>query len=183
MRSILILLLSFLLALTACKGEERAAPAPESSSRSTAIPAEVGDDTIPATEEPEASMEEGFVYADEEALEPEEEEVAGEPTYHEMEPVFVVNLPPGGRAKMLQVGLQVYTRDPTLVEALDRHDPMLRHHLFDILSAQQADDLFDRDGRARLQEALQDELKQQLEEAGVAKPRVDAIYFTQFVLQ
>ncbi len=110
-------------------------------------------------------------------------EAAGEPTYHKLDPVFVVNLAPGGRAKMLQVGLQVYTRDPALVEALDRHDPMLRHHLFNVLSAQRADDLFERAGRERLQHALEDEIRQQLEEVGVREPRIDAVYFTQFVLQ
>jgi len=110
-------------------------------------------------------------------------EPEGEPTYHKLDPVFVVNLPPGGRAKMLQVGLQVYTRDPALVEHLERHEPMLRHHLFDVLSAQRADDLFERSGRERLQAALEDKLREKLREAGVDKPRISAVYFTQFVLQ
>jgi flagellar FliL protein len=130
-----------------------------------------------------------FVFGGSEESAEEAEQVAepaepeGEPTYHKLDPVFVVNLPPGGRAKMLQVGLQVYTRDPALVEHLERHEPMLRHHLFDVLSVQRADDLFERSGRERLQAALEDELREKLREAGVAEPRIGAVYFTQFVLQ
>jgi flagellar FliL protein len=113
----------------------------------------------------------------------EQEAFVGEPTYHKLDPVFVVNLPPGGRAKMLQVGLQVFTRDPTLVESLAQHAPMLRHHLFDVLSSQQADDLYERAGREQLQKALEDKLREQLSAVGVTEPRIDAVYFTQFVLQ
>jgi flagellar FliL protein len=112
-----------------------------------------------------------------------EQAFVGEPTYHKLDPVFVVNLPPGGRAKMLQVGLQVFTRDPSLVDALAQHAPMLRHHLFDVLSSQQADDLYERPGRERLQKALEEKLREQLSAVGVHEPRIDAVYFTQFVLQ
>jgi flagellar FliL protein len=111
------------------------------------------------------------------------EETLGEPTYHELRPEFVVNLPPGGKAKMLQVALQVYTRDPALVEVLTKHEPMLRHHLFDVLSSQQADGLYTRAGREQLQGQLRDELVARLEAAGEAAPKVEAVYFTQFVLQ
>ncbi len=110
-------------------------------------------------------------------------EVAGEPAYHDLKPEFVVNLPPGGKARMLQAALQVYTTDPTLGAVLKKHAPMLRHHLFDLLSAQQADTLYTRAGRERLQGQLRDELINKLQSVGVAKPRVEAVYFTQFVLQ
>jgi flagellar FliL protein len=124
--------------------------------------------------------------SEDEAADPavvEEEEILGEPTYHELKPEFVVNLPPGGKAKMLQVALQVYTRDPELVPLLTKHEPMLRHHLFDVLSSQQADDLYTRAGRERLQTQLRDELVARLEGAGESAPKVQAVYFTQFVLQ
>ena len=35
--------------------------------------------------------------------------------YHPLDPLFVVNLPPGGKAKMLQVGVQVMARKPELI--------------------------------------------------------------------
>lgn len=113
----------------------------------------------------------------------EEEESEGVPTYHEFKPAFVVNLPPGGGAKMLQVGVQVYTEDPTIVDALTTHDPMLRHHLFNILSSQPADSLSSREGREQLQAQVKDELISKLKDVGEKKANIESVYFTQFVLQ
>jgi flagellar FliL protein len=111
------------------------------------------------------------------------EEDPGEPTYYKLDPEFVVNLPPGGKAKLLQVGLEVFTTDPEITEVLARHAPMLRHHLFDVLSSQSADELFTRAGREHLQEALQEELRNKLVAVGESEPNIKAVYFTQFVLQ
>jgi flagellar FliL protein len=113
----------------------------------------------------------------------EEPKPQGEPTYHGLDPVFVVNLPPGGKARMLQVGLQVYTRAPEVGEVLERHGPMLRHHLLDVLANQQADVLYTRAGREALQAALQDELRDRLAAVGEDKAQIEALYFTQFVMQ
>ena len=107
----------------------------------------------------------------------------GEPSYYVMAPEFVVNLPPGGKAKMLQVELQVYTSDPAMLDLLKKHDPMLRHYLFDVLASEQADSLFTRAGRETLQARLRDTLVAKLKGVGVSKPAIDDVYFTQFVLQ
>lgn len=111
------------------------------------------------------------------------EEPQGEPRYYKLEPVFVVHLPPGGKAKMLQVGLQVFSRDPDLGEILERYSPMLRHHLLNVLSNQQADTLHTRVGREALQGALQDELRRRLAAVGEDQVHIGALYFTQFVMQ
>ena len=118
-----------------------------------------------------------------EEVEEVEFEVEGTPTYHELRPAFVVNLPPGGKAKMLQVGVQVYTTDPDVVEKLTAHDPMLRHHLFDVFAAQPADTLYTREGRAELQSQIKDELIAKLESVGEQQVAIKSVYFTQFVLQ
>lgn len=117
------------------------------------------------------------------AVEEVEFEVQGTPTYHELKPAFTVNLPPGGKAKMLQVGVQVYTTDPDVVEKLTAHDPMLRHHLFDVFSAQSAENLYTREGRAELQSQIKDELIAKLKSVGEPNVAIDTVYFTQFVLQ
>ena len=113
----------------------------------------------------------------------EEEETGGEPTYHQLKPEFVVNLLPGGHAKMLQVGVQVYTEDPDLVDVLKTHDPMLRHHLFNVLSNKTADALSSREGRELLQLQVKDELISKLKSVGENKANIETVYFTQFVLQ
>lgn len=107
---------------------------------------------------------------------------AGEPLYVPMKPQFVVNLPAGGPAKMLQVGVTVYTRYAEVSDFITANDPMLRHHLIELLEEQQAADLLTLEGKQALQQAIQDMLTAKLEE--MKQPgSVEGIYFTEFVLQ
>jgi len=106
----------------------------------------------------------------------------GPAIYHRMDPVFVVNLPPGGKAKMLQVEVDVLTYDPKVDEFLTQYDPMLRHHLFNLFSSQQQATLSSRAGREALQAETKTLLEKQMVEQGL-EATLDAVYFTQFVLQ
>ncbi len=106
----------------------------------------------------------------------------GPAIYHKLDPVFVVNLPPGGKAKMLQIEVDVLTHDPRVDEFLTQYDPMLRHHLFNLFSTQDQAALASREGRETLQAETQKLLEQQMAEQGL-DATVDAVYFTQFVLQ
>jgi flagellar FliL protein len=125
---------------------------------------------------------------DEAATEGEEaaaEEVAveeGEPEYHKFDPPFVVNLPPGGPAGMLQVAIEVMTRTPSVITTLEANDPMIRHHLLNLLESQPADGLLTTGGKEALQAAISDLLAQKLEE--LKEPgEIKGVFFTQFVLQ
>ncbi|VAX10865.1 hypothetical protein MNBD_GAMMA26-784 [hydrothermal vent metagenome] len=102
--------------------------------------------------------------------------------YHDLKPVFVVNLTPGGHEKMLQVGVQVLTRSETLVEFLDRNDPMIRHNLLKLFSTRQSSELADRAGKEELQAGLQVELQRIIDEQG-GEGTVEAVFFTSFVMQ
>jgi flagellar FliL protein len=106
----------------------------------------------------------------------------GDPVYHKLDPAFVVNLPPGGPAKMLQIAIQVMARDPAVVEALQANDPMIRHHLLDLLEQQQAADLLQAEGRESLQDAIRELIDGKLEQLG-APGEIKGVYFTQFVMQ
>jgi len=106
----------------------------------------------------------------------------GPAIYFEMDPVFVVNLAPGGRAKMLQAGVQVLTHDPETAEMLQKHSPMLRHHVFNLFSAQDSDGLFARAGREKLQAEIKAELEAKLK-PHLKSLRIEDVFFTQFVLQ
>jgi flagellar protein FliL len=105
-----------------------------------------------------------------------------DPVYVKLEPVFVVNLPPGGPAGMLQVAIQVMTRHPSVVATLRENDPMIRHHLLNLLEQQDGDRLLTLEGKEALQTAVRDLLGEQLvalEEPG----QIANVYFTQFVMQ
>jgi flagellar FliL protein len=110
------------------------------------------------------------------------ETVQGPPLYHPLDPPFVANLPPGGKAKMLQAAVRVQTRDPALVSFLQQNDPMVRHHLLSLLGAQDAAGLLTRTGREQLQAEVQETLARLVRDSG-AEGTVEAVYFTQFVLQ
>ena len=105
-----------------------------------------------------------------------------EPIYPPLDPPFVANLPPGGKAKMLQAAVRVQTRDQSLVAFLQKNDPMVRHHLLGLFGAQDAAELMTRPGRERLQAEVKDTLVRLAKDNG-GQGQVEAVYFTQFVLQ
>lgn len=109
-------------------------------------------------------------------------EAKGPALYHSLDPVFVANLPPGGGAKMLQVGVDVRVRDQKLLEFLKLNDPMIRNRLLNLFSTQDSEKLSKRTGKEKLQaevlEAIDEIVKQQ---GGPGK--VEAVYFTSFVMQ
>ncbi len=114
----------------------------------------------------------------EQAAPPEE----GEPVYLPMEPKFIVNLPPGGPAKMLQISVTVFTRQQPVADFIKENDPMLRHHLNNLFESQQAAELLTREGREKLQQAVQELLQKKLEEFD-QPGKIKGVYFTEFVLQ
>lgn len=116
--------------------------------------------------------------AEEEVVEVEK----GDPVYLKLEPAFVVHLPEGGGAKMLQVAIEVMTRTPSVEETLKTNDPMIRHHLINLLEQQQAAELLKVEGREILQQAIFDLLAEKLKE--LKDPgEIDGVFFTQFVMQ
>jgi flagellar FliL protein len=105
-----------------------------------------------------------------------------DPVYFKLAPAFVVNLPGGGSVKMLQIAVEVMTRTPSLTETLKANDPMIRHHLLNLLEQQQAADLMTVDGREGLQQAILDLLSEKLK--SLNEPgQIEGVFFTQFVMQ
>ena len=105
-----------------------------------------------------------------------------DPVYLKLDPEFVVSLPAGGPAGMLQIAIEVMTRHPTVVDTLKSNEPMIRHHLLNLLETQQAADLMTREGKQALQGAISDLLAEKLAE--LDEPgQIKGVYFTQFVMQ
>jgi flagellar FliL protein len=111
-----------------------------------------------------------------------EEVVRPDPLYHEFTPQFVVNLPPGGRAKMMQLSLQVMAHDQAVIDYIEQNDPMLRHHLFNLFSTQDASILYQRKGREALAKATEKLLEKKMKENNF-EGDVQAVYFSELVLQ
>ncbi|PLY15074.1 MAG: flagellar biosynthesis protein FliL [Sedimenticola sp.] len=114
-----------------------------------------------------------------------EEEVVEEklpPAYHSLDPKFVVNLPPGGKAKMLQAGVDVMTRNPETIEFLVKNDPMIRHNLLNLFGEQDAAGLYDRAGKEKLQAKALEIINGIIKEQS-GPGEVEAVYFSSFVMQ
>jgi len=102
--------------------------------------------------------------------------------YHPLEPVFVVNLPPGGRFTMMQVGVQLMTREPDLVEFLEYNNPLIRDQLLTLFGSQKDTALQDRKGKKKLQAQMKKVLnKIVVDEGGTGE--IEGVYFTSFVMQ
>jgi flagellar FliL protein len=118
--------------------------------------------------------------------EAQQEESAAEeklpPLYHTLQPVFVVNLPPGSDAKMLQVGVNIMVRQPELLDFLKLNDPMIRHQLLNIFSVQDSATLRDRAGKEKLQAEVQVELQRIVQENG-GSGDIEGVFFSSFVMQ
>ncbi len=106
----------------------------------------------------------------------------GPALYHSMNPVFVANLPPDTGAKMLQVGVDIRTRDPETLEFIKSNDPMIRHRLLNLFSIQDAGKLRQRSGKEKLQAEALDTIQAIIQEQG-GPGKVEAVYFTSFVMQ
>ncbi len=135
-----------------------------------------GDDEAPAEGE-QAVAEQGAEQSEEGA----EAELLP-PIYHSLKPVFVVNLPPGGDAKMLQIGVDVMLRQPELQEFLKHNDPMVRDRLLTVFGAQDSAKLRSRAGKEKLQAEVQKELEKIVQELG-GSGKIESVYFTSFVMQ
>jgi flagellar FliL protein len=117
---------------------------------------------------------------DQEASEESEEMERGPARYVKMEPAFVINLP--GNPSLLQVGVSLRVFDEQMVEFIKYNDPMLRHHLINLMQSKEAANLKDRAAKETLQTEMLDEVNRIVEELS-GPGEVDALYFTGFVMQ
>ena len=128
----------------------------------------------------QASLAEGEPGAEQQAAN--KDVVKGPAIYLALEPSFVVNLPPGGSARMLQLGVQVMARNKDTVEFIADNEPMVRHHLIDMFANQRADNLRSSGGKAKLQADVEQTLNGILKNEN-GPGEVEAVFFTSFVMQ
>lgn len=103
--------------------------------------------------------------------------------YFALEPPFVVNLiGSAGGARYLQVEVQLMTRDPESLKAIELHAPALRARLLMLFAQQNAEELITRAGKERLQAQALAEVRK-LMNAETGKPGAEQLLFTSFVMQ
>lgn len=102
--------------------------------------------------------------------------------YFAMEPSFVVNLADTDAVRYLQADVQLATRDPETLAALQAHGPALRNRLLLLFGQQLSPSLAQRSGKERLQEKALAEVKAVLKKED-APDKVEGVMFTSLVTQ
>lgn len=129
-----------------------------------------------------ATTEDGEAVAEEGGDAEEVDEVQKPAVYLPIDPAFVVNFASQGKARFLQVTVEVMTRDPAVPEKVKLHLPVIRNNLMLLFSNQTYDTVSTLEGKEALrEEALT--VVQEILESETGDPGVEAVYFTSFVMQ
>ena len=110
------------------------------------------------------------------------EEVLGPVTYFELKPEFVVNFEGEQKANFLQVDIQLMTRNSDVLSVLKEHAPLIRNNILLLLSGQKYNELRTLDGKEKMRAEVLAGV-QQIVEAEIGIPGVEAVFFTSFIMQ
>ena len=103
--------------------------------------------------------------------------------YVALDPPFVVNFEAEQLVRFLQVTVQVMSRDPATVELIKANDPVVRNDLLLLLGNQNYATISSRDGKEKLRQLALEAVRKVVTNAGGKAEKVEAIYFTSFVMQ
>lgn len=111
-----------------------------------------------------------------------EETVAGPAIYFELKPEFVVNFEGDQGADYLQIDIQLMTRDADAISVFKDHSPLIRNNILLLLSSQKYAELRTLEGKEKMRADVLATV-QQVVEAELGKPAVEAVFFTSFIMQ
>jgi flagellar FliL protein len=103
--------------------------------------------------------------------------------YVALDPPFVVNFEAEQLVRFLQVTVQVMSRDPATVELIKTSDPVVRNDLLLLLGTQSYQTISSREGKEKLRLQALEAVRKVVTSAGGKPEKVEAIYFTSFVMQ
>jgi flagellar FliL protein len=110
-------------------------------------------------------------------------EPAGPPLYLPLDPPFVVNFQADQIVRFLQVSVEVMSRDPKTLDLLKANDPVVRNDLLILLGNQKYATLATPAGKQQLRADALAVVRKDLAQAGGDPKRLEAVYFTSFVMQ
>src|SRR5690242_5047940 len=103
--------------------------------------------------------------------------------YVALDPPFVVNFEAEQQVRFLQVTAQLMTRDPAVVEMLKANDPVIRNDLLLLFGNQKYTVISTREGKESLRAQTLAAVRKIIATAGGKPEKVEAVYFTSFVMQ
>jgi flagellar protein FliL len=107
----------------------------------------------------------------------------GPALYVPLDPPFVTNFESEQNVRFLQITVQLMSHDPATVELLKANDPVIRNDLLLLFGSQKYGDISGRDGKERLRGEALNAVRRVLVAHGGKAERVEAVYFTSFVMQ
>ena len=111
-----------------------------------------------------------------------EAEATTDTVYHKFKPAFVVNFEDKGKLRFLQIDLSVATKLPSVIDALENHEPVIRNNLVLLYSSQKADELNSVEGKELLRKQTREAI-QKIMMDNIGNPGIDEVFFTGFVVQ
>jgi len=103
--------------------------------------------------------------------------------YYKFDPPFVVNFGGEGSTRYLQVTVEAMSRDGGILEVLKNNEPAVRNDLLMLFSSQDNAALMSADGKEKLRAATLAAIRKVLDTEGADSKRIEAVYFTSFVIQ
>jgi flagellar FliL protein len=103
--------------------------------------------------------------------------------YVALDPPFVVNFEAEQQVRFLQVTAQLMSRDPGTVEMLKANDPVVRNDLLLLFGNQKYSVIATREGKESLRTQTLAAVRKIVAAAGGKPEKVEAVYFTSFVMQ
>jgi flagellar protein FliL len=108
---------------------------------------------------------------------------AGPPLYLALDPPFVVNFQADQLVRFLQISVEVMSRDPKTLELLKDNDPVVRNDLLILLANQKYTVIATAAGKEQLRIDALAAIRKDLAQAGGDPNKLEAVYFTSFVMQ
>jgi flagellar protein FliL len=105
------------------------------------------------------------------------------PRYINFDPPFVVNFEAESTVRFLQVTVGVMTRDLEVESLIKENDPRVRNDMLLILSNQTYSSVSTLEGKEALRQRCLDAVRTIVREMGGEPKKVEALYFTSFVMQ
>lgn len=105
------------------------------------------------------------------------------PKYITLDPPFVVNFETESMVRFLQVTIGVMTRDTAIETLVKDNDPRVRNDLLMILANQNYESASSIEGKESLRKRCLESIKGIVLEMGGDPEKVEALYFTSFVMQ
>jgi flagellar FliL protein len=107
----------------------------------------------------------------------------GPALYVALDPPFVTNFEAEQLVRFLQITVQVMTHDQPTADVLKASDPVIRNDLLLLFSNQKYAEIATRDGKEKLRAEALAAVRKVVKANGGRPERVDAVFFTSFVMQ